>query len=300
VLEIADGLERSRRHGSEHLSLINLPPLMQLTAGRPEVVVGLLDGPVTPHPDLTAENITHLAGAVDHLTNSIGPASGHGTFVAGVLSAKRASAAPAICPGCTLLVRPIFYDLTEPYEEQAGPRATPSQLADAIVQSIIGGAGVLSLSASIVGPVSPSDQSLERALDYAMRRGALIVAAAGNQGLVASTVITRHPWVIPVAGFRLNGRPLDMSNLAGSLGKRGVGGPGENVVSLAPGGGTVRWTGTSAATPFITGALALLRSQLPWVPAAMLRAAVNETAGRGRSVVPPLLDAWAMYRRFSK
>jgi len=37
-----------------HLSLINLPRLMQLTTGRPDVVVGLLDGPVAPHPDLTA------------------------------------------------------------------------------------------------------------------------------------------------------------------------------------------------------------------------------------------------------
>jgi hypothetical protein len=38
------------------------------------------------------------------------------------------------------------------------------------------------------------------ALDYASKRGAVVVMAAGNQGSVGSTVITRHPWVITVAG----------------------------------------------------------------------------------------------------
>ena len=36
----------------------------------------------------------------------------HGTFVAGILCAKRGLSAPAICPGCTLLLRPIFMDET--------------------------------------------------------------------------------------------------------------------------------------------------------------------------------------------
>jgi len=38
------------------------------------------------------------------------PACSHGTLVAGVLSARRDSLHPGICPGCTLVVRPIFSD----------------------------------------------------------------------------------------------------------------------------------------------------------------------------------------------
>jgi subtilisin family serine protease len=294
VLDSGHRTEPAPVGSSDQVSLMNLHRLMALTVGRPEVAVGLLDGPVaTHHPDLITANITSLAGAAAAVGASHGAAREHGTFVAGVLSARRASVAQGVCPGCTLLVRPIFGDAAE---GDVGLAATLSELADGIVQSVDVGADVLNVSAAVVGRGERSDQRLNQALDYAMQRGSLIVAAAGNQGLVASTLITRHPWVIPVVGFGLDGRPLAMSNLAGSLGKRGVGAPGERVVSLSPGGGSASWTGTSAATPLVTGALALLRSLLPGVPPAALRWAVNAAAGRRRTLVPPLLDAWAAYR----
>jgi hypothetical protein len=34
----------------------------------------------------------------------------HGTFVTGMLFARRNSVAPAICPNCTLILRPIFVE----------------------------------------------------------------------------------------------------------------------------------------------------------------------------------------------
>ncbi len=59
----------------------------------------------------------------------------HGTFVAGMLIAKRGFAAPAICPDCTLLVRPIF-----PENGSAGSRAmtsaTPQELAVAVIEAV--------------------------------------------------------------------------------------------------------------------------------------------------------------------
>ena len=36
-------------------------------------------------------------------------------------------------------------------------------------------------------------------MNHAAHRGVITVAAAGNQGTVGSSAITRHPWVIPVA-----------------------------------------------------------------------------------------------------
>ena len=83
---------------------------MSLTSGRSEIVVGMVDGPVAAdHPDLAQTNIQELpgkTGAACAQTSSA--ACVHGTFVAGILSAKRGSAAPAICPDCTLLVNPVF------------------------------------------------------------------------------------------------------------------------------------------------------------------------------------------------
>jgi hypothetical protein len=40
------------------LDLVNLTPLMELTSGRSEIVIGLVDGPVViGHPDLAGENV---------------------------------------------------------------------------------------------------------------------------------------------------------------------------------------------------------------------------------------------------
>ena len=72
----------------------------------------------------------------------------------------------------------------------------------------------------------------EAALDHAMRRGVLVVAAAGNQATVGSTVITRHPWVIPVVAYDADGAPMGQSNFGNSIGRRGLGAPGDRVTSL--------------------------------------------------------------------
>lgn len=280
------------------LGLVNLPPLMELTSGRPEIVVGLLDGPVAAELSaLASENIRHFAGNSGGCSPSGGSACRHGTFVAGVLSARRSSSTAGICPGCTLLVRPIFLEVLAG-DGEVMPQATPEELAVALLETVEAGAHVVNLSAAVAGRSSGSasgDRLLGEALDKAMQRGTLVVAAAGNQGSIDSSVITRHPWVIPVAAYSLLGQPLDVSNLGASIGRRGLGAPGERVVGLTPAGEQVQWTGTSAATPFVTGAIALLWSAFPTAPASVVRSAVTRCRPRRRSIVPPLLDAWAAY-----
>jgi hypothetical protein len=92
-----------RRSGSGALDSVALCPLMARTSGRPEIAIGLIDGPVAlDHPDLTAENIREVPGKLPAACADAGEAAcAHGTFIAGVLHAKRMSVAPAICPGCT-------------------------------------------------------------------------------------------------------------------------------------------------------------------------------------------------------
>src|ERR1039457_1783966 len=70
----------------------------------------------------------------------------HGTFLAGILSARRGSDAPAICPAGTLLVRPIFREggAGGKYE----PSTSPDELAAAILDCIGAGARVINLSRS--------------------------------------------------------------------------------------------------------------------------------------------------------
>jgi subtilisin family serine protease len=281
----------------DHLDLVRLTPLLERTPGRPEIRIGLIDGPIVlDHPDLATENIWEVPGEfAGACALSSSAACQHATFVAGILLAKRGSPAPAICPGCSLLVRPIFQETSSANGQM--PSATPQQLASAIVETVDAGARILNLSASLVEPSAKGGVELQSALDYAAQRAVVVVAAAGNQGVVGSSIITRHPWVVPVAGCDLQGRPLSQSNLGNSIGARGLLGPGDNITSLGSVGVPVVLGGTSVAAPFVTGTVALLWSEFPIASAGEVLFAVRGIRGpRRMAIVPPLLDAWSAHR----
>jgi subtilisin family serine protease len=279
------------------LALVNLGPLMERTCGRAEVRVGLIDGPVaSDHPELAGVAIRETSGTIGGGCARPGSfACTHGTFVAGILAARRGSPAPAICPGCTLLVRPIFGEATS--RDEPVPGATPTELAAALLDCLDAGAQIINLSAALVQPSLKDQGRLDEALHYAGRRGVIVVAAAGNQGMVGGSTITRHPWVVPVVACDLRGRPLGISNLGRSVGTRGLRAPGDAITSLGAGGDRLTLGGTSVATPFVTGSIALLWSEFPAATAAAVRfAATRAPAPRRAAIVPPLLDAWAAYQ----
>ena len=279
------------------LDLVKLVPLMDHNSGRPEIAIGLIDGPVAmDHPDLVRRSIQQVYGEQGAgCSRASSLACMHGTLVAGILCARRGSAAPAICPDCTLLVRPIFPEVTPVNGNM--PTATPEELAAAIVETVDAGARLLNISAAVLQPSSRGERSLEQALDWTAQRGVITVAAAGNQGTLGSSAITRHTWVIPVAGCDLDGRPLAESNLGISIGRRGLSAPGDKITSLGTDGEPHSFEGTSAATPFVTGALALLWSEFPGASAAELKLAMTRCGRQPRNtLVPPLLNAWAAYQ----
>jgi hypothetical protein len=108
------------------------------TSGSPETIVGLIDGPVViNHPDLADVDIHQIPSIPGTCAQAGRAACLHGTFVAGILCAKRGSIAPAICPSCTLLVRPIFAE-TSSADGQL-PNASPEELADAVADCIEAG-----------------------------------------------------------------------------------------------------------------------------------------------------------------
>ena len=269
---------------------------MKITAGAAEIVIGLIDGPVAlDHADLATESIRAVPGGGNsNCTRADSLACQHGTFIAGVLTAKRGSAAPSLCPGCTLLVRPIFVEATTGAEQM--PSATPEELAAALLESMSASARIINLSLGLSRVSSKSERSLENALDQATKRGVLLIAAAGNQGTLGSSVLTRHPWIIPVVACDGQRRPTAESNLSSSIGRRGLCAPGDSITSLGTMGQPLTTGGTSAAVPFVTGTIALLWSEFPQASAVDIKLALTHAGGSRRAtVVPPLLDAWSAY-----
>jgi subtilisin family serine protease len=247
------------------------------------------------HPDLSG-SVIHAAGSGPEIAcrSPHHQVCRHGTFVAGILVARRGSRAPAICPGCTILSRPIFREVTD---EERAPAADPGEVADAIMETVRAGAHVLNLSAATGGPSTRTEQALHQALDYASQWGVLVVAAAGNQATLGGSSIIRHPWVIPVISYDADGRPAGGSTLGSSIGRRGIGAPGEAIESLDTHGGTRIGGGTSFAAAFVTATIALLFSLYPDADPATVRNAITGNGFR-RTVTPPLLNAEAALRTF--
>jgi subtilisin family serine protease len=278
-----------------YIDLINLQFLKNRTMGSPDIAIGLIDGPVLiNHPDLNTENIREIPGALSGICSKADSiACSHGTFVAGILKAKRDSYAPGICPGCTLFIRPIFSEHSKGKEFM--PSTTPKQLAIAIFDCINAGARLINLSLAVVNPTYKNEHKLEEALSYAANCGVVIVAAAGNQGTVGSTTITRHPWVIPIIASSSKGFAMRLSNISNSIGKRGLSAPGENIISLGTNNSPIRFSGTSVATAFVTGIIALLWSEFPKLPAYIIKQALSMTNNR-RSITPPLINAASAFQ----
>lgn len=274
-------------------TLVHLTALIQRTLGHAAIRIGLIDGPVAAgHPDLASPLVQFGASVCERAGSA---ACAHGTFVAGILGARRDSLAAALCPACPLLLRPVFLET-----DTDTPSSSPAELIGAIKDVVHAGARIINLSLVLPQGSSGQEQSLGEILDWAAHRGVLLVVAAGNDGRISSTALTRHPWVIPVISCDAQGNPSHFANLSISAARHGLMAPGEGFVSLDGQGETRTRSGTSFATALVTGAAALLWSLFPEASAYEIKTALLSAVAPRRSVVPPLLDAERAYQLMSR
>ena len=144
-----------------------------------------------------------------------------------------------------------------------------------IVDVVDGGARIVSPSLGVTGHTLARSRAVDEAFDHALRRDVLVVVAAGNHGHVGPAPLMTHPWPVPVTACDTTGCPLPEANLGITIGRSGLRAPGSDILTLALGGGYQRFSGTSAAVPFVTGTAALLWSALPRLTAPQLRAALT-------------------------
>ena len=91
-------------------------------------------------------------------------------------------------------------------------------------------------------------------------------------------------------------RLRDHSTIGRSIGRSGLGAPGVEITSLGTHGRPVTASGTSAAAPFVTGAVALLCAQFPDASGREIKSALLAArTRRPATVIPPLMDAWRAY-----
>ena len=109
---------------------------------------------------------------------------------------------------------------------------------------------------SLGGPTSRTLAAAVRAAwDGGGRSGSVLVAAAGNEGDQAVEYPAGYGEVVSVAAVDDAGGHASFSNVNDDV---EVAGPGVDVLSAKRGGGYVRFSGTSMATPHAAGAAALI------------------------------------------
>jgi subtilisin family serine protease len=287
------------------LSQIKLHSLMEISSGSPDVVIGLIDGPIDfDHSAFQGSRIrTPKDSQFSACKKTSSIACMHGTFVSGILCAKRGSAAPSICPGCEIILRPVFNEKTldnNNYHNELDsnlPSSTPNELSNAIIETIDAGARIINLSLGLSASSLAVYRELQEVYAYACLHDVIIIVASGNQGNIGSISLFNHPWIIPVAMCDEQSNFVMQSNFGPTIGKQGLMAPGVNITSTSPTGKYTKMSGTSFSTPFVTGTIALLWSMFPnATAAAIIHSVMRSTSYNRRSIIPPLLNAEAAWK----
>jgi thermitase len=133
--------------------------------------------------------------------------------------------------------------------------------------------GVKVISMSLGGGASSTLQSAVQGA-WNNGNGAVIVAAAGNDGNSTLNYPAAYPEVVSVAATDNNDAHASFSNVNSDV---EVAAAGVNVLSVKRGGGYVTMSGTSMATPHVAGVVALIRFHNPTWTAAQARAKLDSS-----------------------
>jgi subtilisin family serine protease len=223
------------------LEKIALPQAHELARGR-DVVVAVIDSAIDQsHPDL-AGAISLTFDAVGTPDRSVGF---HGTAVAGIIRAQGVVAGAA--PQASILAVRAFQ------VGNAGEAAetTSWTLLRAIEWAVENKANVLNLSF-----VGPKDETLHLALRSASARRVIAVAAAGNNGPKAAPAYpAAYPEVIAVTAVDAKDQRYAKANRGSYI---TFAAPGVDVLAPVEKGKHSFLSGTSFATAYVSGIVALL------------------------------------------
>lgn len=232
------------------------------------VVVAVIDSGVdATHPDLAGRVLPGTGFGSSKGTDGTTDTDGHGTGMAGIIAANgRNGGALGIAPGAKIL--PIA---SADEKEQFALDV----VAESIRWAADHGAKIINMSLGFSSSMTPS---LVKAVNYAIEKDIVLVAATGNEGKEVSAP-ANIGGVIAVAGTNREGKPWKSSNVGSDT---VLAAPAEGIVTAAPesvySSGYAEMDGTSAASAIVSGVAALVRAKHPEMPAKDVVNALIKTA----------------------
>jgi hypothetical protein len=246
-----------------HLESLGLPP-----GGARDIVVAVIDtGVDMTHPDLAVnlwtDSATGLHGR-DVVAEDDDPSDdhGHGTHVAGIIAAQANNATGGVGVAYNVQIMPIK-------AAQYSGELAASDIAEGITWAVQHGADIINMSFGGYGKSQIEEDALAVAFG-----SAVLVAAAGNDGLTndwacnplhwGAMYPAAYDWVLGVMASEPSGGRASFSNwdcIPRDAKEYEVLAPGANIWSTLPGAQYAAWSGTSMATPVVSGIAALLRTK---------------------------------------
>lgn len=247
--------------------MIYLPYAKQWTKGVKDIRVAVLDtGANFNHPELEnkivlRKNFVDLQGLDtssfigDVLNINAMPEDqvGHGTHVSGILAAKGIKMNEGVCPSCSLMVVRVLAAM------KSGNRIVGAGIIDninnGIKWAVDNGADVINMSLGIKH--SGGGLPHEDVVKYALSKNVTIVAASGNDGTDEKYYPGALDDVFAVGAVDNSGQVTGFTSYGASI---TVVAPGSNIYSSYLDNGYAMSSGTSQASPFVSGSVALLKS----------------------------------------
>lgn len=275
------GLHNTGQTGGTVDADIDAPEAWDLTTGSKNAVIAVIDTGIDyTHPDLTANMFGNTADCnsdgndddgngyvddcygIDTVNNDPDPMDdvGHGTHVAGAIGAVGSNTAGVAGVNWTTSILACKFLDADGSGTDAGAIACLDYLAT------IKDRGVNIVASNNSWGGGAYSQALRDAIDAQRQRGILFVTAAGNYPVDNDVTLTYPcsydlPNILCVAATTPDDTLWSYSNFGRHIVHLGA--PGEGILSTVPSGSYESYSGTSMATPHVTGVVGLIHARYP-------------------------------------
>jgi thermitase len=229
-----------------NLPKINAPAAWDISQSNSSVKIAIIDtGVQLNHPELAGK----LLPGYDYVDYDNIPedGNGHGTHVAGIAASitNNGVGIAGVAPLASIVPLRVLDN---------NGQGTTGNVGNGLVYAANNGIQVVNLS--LGGPTG--EAFLQAAVQYAWDRGAVIIAAAGNDNTSYPIVPASYPNVIAVASTNPSDLKSNFSNYGSWV---DMAAPGDNILSTYLGGSYAYLSGTSMAAPHVAGVAALLAAR---------------------------------------
>lgn len=281
VVRAADTVPNDAAWGEQWgVRKIGAPRAWDSSRGSPAIIAAVLDTGI----DLSHVDLRAVVPGYDFVNRDLDPSDdqGHGTATAGIIGAltNNVLGVAGACWHCSLMPLKVL---------DASGVGAHSTIAEAVIWAADKGAKVVNMSLGSPG----ATKTLGDAVAYAVGKGVVVVAAAGNSSSTTPFYPAAYPGVISVAGTDANDRVYSWSNFGPWV---KVAAPGCNAAP-ALGGGYSTFCGTSSAAPLVAGLAGLAVAAQPLAGPAAIEQALMRSAtplpgyvSYGRVNAPALLS----------